>query len=120
MANNSCPVCMTKMRLHPDGHTKVCPECGYKLCDHKYTDRDLFDTDHSHNDYITFTENSNPVSSNYSMQQEQASRITDAPLQRTTPPNISAEDLKKKKLLRGIIIGYIIFILFIIFSQGTN
>lgn len=53
---NTCPVCMTKMKLHPDGHTLICPECGYKLCDHSYTDRNLFSEDHYHSDYVTYNE----------------------------------------------------------------
>lgn len=55
MAKNRCPVCMTKMKTHPDGHTLVCPECGYKLCDHSYTDRDLFSEEHYHSDYVTYS-----------------------------------------------------------------
>ena len=51
---NACPVCMTKMNLHSDGHTLICPECGYKLCDHSYTDRSLFSEDHYHSDYVTY------------------------------------------------------------------
>lgn len=54
MSKNRCPVCMTKMKIHPDGHTLLCPECGYKLCDHSYTDRDLFSEEHYHSDYVTY------------------------------------------------------------------
>jgi len=119
MANqNTCPVCMTRMRLHQDGHTKVCPECGYKLCDHTYMDRELFDTDHSHNDYISYTANDNqqipdPVFP--------ASNLptTTVPT-RTTPVNISAEDYKKKKNLRRIIIGYIIVVIWILISMSME
>lgn len=53
----TCPICMTKLRLHTDGHTRICPECGYKLCDHAYEYRDLYDLNHSHSDYVTYSEN---------------------------------------------------------------
>lgn len=57
---SKCPVCMTRMVMN--GHTLECPTCGYKYCDHSYEDRDLYDTDHSHSDYVTYTEKTSSTS----------------------------------------------------------
>ena len=43
---NTCPVCFTKMRTQ--SNVLVCPECGYKLCDHSYTYHDSYSTEHTH------------------------------------------------------------------------
>lgn len=50
---NTCPICFTK--LQPRGKELVCPECGYKLCDHSYQNRDLYSTSHSHTPQYTTT-----------------------------------------------------------------
>ena len=49
---NICPVCFTK--LQPKDNVLVCPECGYKLCDHSYTYHASYSTEHTHTpDYTT-------------------------------------------------------------------
>lgn len=49
---NTCPICFTKMRTQ--NNVLICPECGYKLCDHSYTYHDSYSTEHTHTpDYTT-------------------------------------------------------------------
>lgn len=52
---------MTKMKL--EGDVKVCPECGYRLCDHKEDGDDLFNNeDHTHSNYVTTSKYADPYS----------------------------------------------------------
>ena len=52
---------MTKMKL--EGDVKVCPECGYRLCDHKEDGDDLFNNeDHTHSNYVTTSKYEDPYS----------------------------------------------------------
>lgn len=54
---NTCPVCFTKM--HTQNNVLVCPECGYKLCDHSYAYHDSYSTEHTHTpEYTTASKTS--------------------------------------------------------------
>ena len=94
---SKCPVCMTRMVM--TGHTLECPTCGYKYCDHNYEDRDLYDTDHSHNEYVTYTEKT--PSSNKWQNENSNGRYTGAAGQRSntgsTPVRNHAEEEKAKR-----------------------
>ena len=50
---NTCPICFTKM--HTLNNVLVCPECGYKLCDHSYAYHNSYSTEHTHTPKYTTT-----------------------------------------------------------------
>lgn len=51
---NTCPQCFT--RMNHLGDELVCPVCGYKYCDHRYANGDIFNTSsHEHNDHVSYT-----------------------------------------------------------------
>lgn len=70
-----CPLCMTKMKL--EGDVKVCPECGYRLCDHKEDGDDIFNNeDHTHANYVTTSKYEDPYS--YGEKPSAQGRYTDS------------------------------------------
>lgn len=49
-----CPLCITKLKVR--GNELYCPECGYKYCDHSYSDADIFNNaDHYHDTHTTYS-----------------------------------------------------------------
>lgn len=104
---NTCPVCMTKMRLHTDGHTMVCPECGYKLCDHDYTDRDLYDTNHSHSDYTTYS-----ASTTYNTTPARTSTVQTRPTNTVQKPAANPKLKKNMTLWLVLIVIYCVIMIF--------
>jgi hypothetical protein len=95
---NSCPVCFTKM--HTINGVLVCPECGYKLCDHSYQYHDSYSTAHTHTpDYTTISRPS------------QTSPADNHSSGKQVKPNTVA------KIVRTVIIGYFVIILISILSN---
>lgn len=107
---NTCPVCFTKM--HTQNDVLVCPECGYKLCDHSYAYHNSYSTEHTHTpNYTTSykTNTSAPTgtsgSGNYTPQ-----RINTA----QANPRVNSGSGTNNKMSRGGKIVLIFVILYVI------
>lgn len=103
---NICPVCFT--RMHPQNNVLVCPECGYKLCDHSYMYHDSYSTEHTH------TPNYTTASSNPSVSVKYAGQSGSAPS--TTPRTNPDAGGKTRNGIRMTAGGKIVTIIVIIYA----
>lgn len=139
----TCPVCFTKMR--PQNNVLVCPECGYKLCDHSYLYHDSYSTEHTHTpNYTTSYRTNVPASANHTQQPgnvpasanraqwpgnvpaaaNRAQRPGNVPAAASRPNTAAGNSTGNSrkmtaggKIVSGIVITYIVAVLFSVFSS---
>ncbi len=105
---NTCPVCFTKMR--ESNHVLVCPECGYKLCDHSYYYHDSYSTEHTHTP--NYTTASQTASARPASPASQNARVTQP--RQDTGKTIS----KTVRIVRTIILIYFLIVFLSGFIPG--
>ena len=109
---NTCPVCFTKMRTQ--NNVLVCPECGYKLCDHSYTYHDSYSTEHTHMpDYTTVYKTNNSTSTGTPASAGPAPQLIDTSLVGSRTNSSSGKGIKLTKSGK-IAVGLLVSFYFII------
>lgn len=125
MDKGTCPVCYTKMRTVKK--TLICPECGYKYCDHNRATENMFDNTHTHEpNYTTYT--SAQTSTQYNTGSTPSSHSGSISVSRNDSGTITTKKRSNFKVLKIVIIIYILFniipflvaVLFTIFGATTD